>query len=257
MGLIATGIGRVTAFVIPLGVWADGRVVGGYRLCLVKWHSIWGDKFYQVYVNGKFAGATVNCEQRQIVVCVPSSFETAMRIEVFAVEPEEAGVDFSEALESYGGSGRVRICLLRSQHLPVGAMFEVYFDNGTGEIDYDNPLTVEPVSVWPCWQDKAGYGLSRFGMSDFGRDWSAGVGFGRGSFGMDEFGVDTDAIEWVSEPLEAGAYRFAVKVRDEGGNESEYVETGEVTVVPAARPAETVSVSSFDKDANQLVLSVV
>ncbi len=56
--------------------------------------------------------------------------------------------------------------------------------------------------------------------------------------------------------MQAGVYKFAIKVTDEVGNESSSSETDQVTVTPAARPAEQVSVSSFDKHTNQLVLSV-
>jgi len=57
--------------------------------------------------------------------------------------------------------------------------------------------------------------------------------------------------------MRAGVYKFAVKVTDQVGNQSGVSETSQVTVIPAARPAEQVSVSSFDKQTNQLVLSVL
>jgi hypothetical protein len=56
--------------------------------------------------------------------------------------------------------------------------------------------------------------------------------------------------------LEAGVYRFWVKIIDEKGNESETSETGDVTVIPAARPASRLSVLSFNKVTNELVLGV-
>ncbi len=99
--------------------------------------------------------------------------------------------------------------------------------------------------------------MSRFGASDFGYDSAAAVGFGKGSFGNAQFGLDADTFEWVSSPMQVGVYKFAVKITDEVGNESIASETGQVTVTPAARPAEQVSVFSFDKQTNQLVLSVL
>ena len=71
-----------------------------------------------------------------------------------------------------------------------------------------------------------------------------------------QFGLDADTFEWVSEPMQAGVYKFAIKITDEAGNQSSASETGEITVIPAARPAEQVSIRSFDKNTNQLVLSV-
>ena len=146
--------------------------------------------------------------------------------------------------------------MLRSQSLSIGATAQVYFDGGTGDIDYDNALNDSPIRIWPARQDKAGFGMSRFGDSDFGYDSAAAVGFGKGDFGRCQFGLDADTLEWISPEMQAGVFRFAVRIVDEAGNESSSSETGQVTVTPAARPAETVSISSFDEQLNQLVLGV-
>ena len=256
MAPTSSGIDKVRAFELPVGVWPDGHSITTPRATLVRWHSWWSDKLYQVYVNGRYAGTTIDSQQRQIVVHTPTSLEAPVRIEVFAVEASEADIDFSSEIDSSpDNSGRVKIIFLRGQNLPIDSTAQVYFDNGTGEIDYDDPMTDLPLRIWPAWQDKAGFGLSRFGAADFGYDSAAAVGFGKGSFGRGWFGLDADTIEWVSQPLQAGVYKFAVKVADKVGNESSS-ETGEITVTPAARPAERVSISSFDKQMNQLVLSV-
>ena len=114
MGLISSGTDKVRAFELPGGMWADGSGVGAPRIAVVRWHSFWNDKFYQVYVNGKYAGATVDSQQRQMIVQIPISLETPVRIEVFAVEAEQADTDFSDEIAlSAGQSGRVRITLLR------------------------------------------------------------------------------------------------------------------------------------------------
>jgi hypothetical protein len=98
--------------------------------------------------------------------------------------------------------------------------------------------------------------MSKFGVSDFGYDSAAAAGFGKGSFGNGQFGLDADTIEWVSPVLAAGEYRFAVRVIDDRGNASSGSETEPITVTPAARPAEKLSISSFDKQTNQLVLQI-
>ena len=257
MVLLSDGIDKVRAFELPCGVWADGSSVALPRVALVKWTSTWSDKFYQIYVNGQYAGATVDADERQMVIQVPASFEAPVRIEVFAVEADETYSDFSnEISSSIGQNGRVRITLLRSQNLPIGARVQIYFDGGSGEIDYNNPLNNSPIRVWPAWQDKAGFGMSRFGFSDFGYDSSAAVGFGKGSFGQNQFGIEADTIEWISPQMSAGVYKFGVKITDEKGNESSSTETGEITVIPAAKPVEQISVNSFDKVTNQLVLKI-
>jgi hypothetical protein len=223
----------------------------------VKWRSSLQDLFYQVYVKSQYAGGTVDSQQRQMIVPIPTSLESPVRIEVFAVETNHANVDFSsEFVWSRADGRRVRVILLRSQNLPIDATAEIYFDNGTGEIDYDNPLTDSPIEVWSAWQDKAGFAMSRFGAGDFGYDSAAAVGFGKGSFANGQFGLDADTIEWTSPPLQAGVYKFGIKVTDKAGKQSSASETEPITVTPAARPAEKLSISSFDSQTNQLVLDV-
>lgn len=259
MELISSGIEKVRAFELPAGIWADGKCVETPRVALVKWSAKanLSNKFYQVYVNGQYAGVTVDSQQRQMIVPIPTSLESAVRIEVFAVEAEQADSDFSnELVQPPTTSGRVRISLLRSQNLPSDATAEIYFDNGTGEIDYSQPLTDSPIRIWPAWQDKAGFGMGRFGVGDFGYESAAAVGFGKGSFGHGQFGLDADTIEWISQPLQAGVYKFGVKITDGAGSQSSVSETEPITVIPAARPAEQVSISSFDKQTNQLVLKI-
>lgn len=258
MALISSNIEKVRAYELPCGIWANGESVGMPRIALVKWQSSWSDKFYQVYVNGQYAGSTVNYQQRQLIVPVPTSLETPVRIEVFAVEAEQAGIDFSSEIDCpYSWSGRVRIIFVQSQSLPPDAIARIYYDNGTGTIDYNNPFSEKAIKVWPAWQNKGGFGMSRFGASDFGYGSSAALGFGKSSFGNTGFGFDDDTIEWVSPPLPAGTYKFAVKITDKFGNESSACETSQITVSPPAKPAEQLSVSSFDKQTNQLVLTIL
>lgn len=257
MALISEGISKVRAFELPAGIWSDGKDVGVPRTVLVKWQSSWADKFYQVYVNGVYAGTSDDAEQKAMVVQLPTSFFSSVCIEVFAVDAAEADGNFGgELLDSKNKSGRVRISLLREQMLAAGAKIQIYFDSGTGVIDYDKAVNSEPIEVWPSREDKGGFGMSRFGLSDFGRDWSAGVGFGKGSFGYGWFGVDADFVDWISEQFGAGVYKFAAESIDEEGNESAAVESGEVVVLPAARGAEDLSVVSFDESANKLILGV-
>jgi hypothetical protein len=255
MGLISDGIDKVRVFELPVGVWADGKIVEGPRVCLIRWRSVWTDKLHQVYVKGRFAGATIDFEQRQMVVQTPNCYEQAVRVEVFAVEPSEGDIDFGVDLErDERDGGRVKLILLRSQKLPQGARFEIYKAEGTGEVDYEQPIGGG--RVWDCRQDKAGFGMARFGEGDFGYEWAAGIGFGKAGFGAGEFGVDADTIEWVSPFLDAGVYRFGVKIVDENGNESAASETEEVTVIPAARPAAGISVLSFETGTNEMVIGV-
>jgi hypothetical protein len=257
MGLTSSGIEFVRAYELPGGIRADGRYVGAPRCALVNWRSSLAGKFYQVYVNGRYAGATNDSDQRQMVVGMPTSLGSAVRVEVFAVEADEADKDLGEQIAGFqAGNGRVRIVLLRSQGLPIDAVAEVYFDGGTGEIDYSEALSHRPIKIWPSRLDKAGFAMSRFGEGDFGYDSAGAVGFGKGSFGNGQFGLDADVIEWVSPALADGVYKFAVIITDSAGKQSASSQSGEVIVISQVRPAERLSVYSFDKVANKLVLSV-
>ncbi len=257
MGLISSGIERVRAFELAGGIWADGDSVDVPRLALVRWYSSWSDKLYQVYVNGGFAGTTVDYEQRGMVVAVPTSFSTAVRIEVFAVEPEDSVRDFSDDISLVNGPyGRVRIRFLRRQESPYRGTLQIYYNGGSGAVDYNNVISESALNIWRQWQDKGGFGLCCFGESDFGYDSSAAIGFGKGAFGRGEFGLDSEAFEWVSGVLEQGVYKFGVRVLDEAGNIGSAAESEDITVIPGARPAEEVNVVSFDKEINQLVLSI-
>ena len=257
MSLISNGIESIKAYGLPAGIHTDGRAPDAPRVAWVKWKSIWSDKFHQIYVNGRYAGTTLDSRQRQMIVPVPTSLESPIRIEAFANEAEHAGIDFSsELVQSPANSGRVRLTLLRSQTLPIGATADVYYDDSTGEIDYEHPLNNSPIQIWPTRQDKAGFGMSQFGLGDFGYDAAASVGFGKGRFGHGQFGLDADAIVWTSPVLPSGIYRFGIKVRDASGCPSLPSETGPITVTQAAKPADNLSISSFDKQTNQLVLEI-
>ena len=132
----------------------------------------------------------------------------------------------------------------------------VYSNNGAGEIDYDVSASGE-VENWRAWQDKGGWGMSVFGLSDFGFDGSAAVGFGRGVFGRGELGFDADWIRWVSGELANGLYRFGVKVADAFGNESEGVESVEVAIVRTAGGVDEIAVESYDENTDELVIDLV
>lgn len=256
MSLIADGINRVRVFDVPAGIWTNGDYFACPRAAIVDWHSDWTDKLHQVYVNGRRSGATIDVNQKQLVVHLPDSPATAVRVEVFAVEPQSAHIDFRSELSQAADTGRVKLQILRSQFLPLGATIQIYSDNGSGDIDYDNPVNNEPIQIWPSLYDKTGFGMCDFGKGDFGYDSAAAVGFGGGDFGFGQFGLDADSFEWISEPLDKGIYKFAARVIDKDGNQSDAVETEPVTVIPAARPATALTVLSFDKQTNKLVLGI-
>ena len=256
MSFVSSGIDRVRAFALAAGVRADGEAISEPQSALVKWRSDHEDKLHQVYINGELAGVTADFERRCIIVPICSSWTSAVRIEVFAVEASESNVDFSSQVQSKPQAGRVKLSWPRSMDLPFEGTAQVCSDGGSGEIDYDNPVGKEDIQLWPSWQDKMGFGLSWFGEGDFGYEGSVAVGFGKGLFGEGEFGFDADEISWESSELETGKHKFAVKVTDRFGQDSDAQETGEITVIRRATPAEGLEVGSYDKEEDRLVLSV-
>lgn len=256
MRLHRDGIENVRAIPLPEAIAAEGCGAAVAGAALVTWHSSHAGMLHQVYLNGRLAGATLDVEQRQFVVQPPTSFLSAVRVEVVAVEPQDAHLDLSDELDPPPTAERIRLVVLRSQTLPSGASLNLYFDGGAGAVDYGKPLNASPIPVWPCPQDKAGFSMARFGEGDFGSDGAACVGFGKGRFADGPFGMDADAIEWISPPLPLGRYRFGVKVLDAGGNESPAGETAAIAIAPAVRPAARLSIAAFNPQTHQLTLRV-
>ena len=256
VSLIGGGINQVRAFGLAAGVGSDGGFINTPLSVLIKWCSEHEGKLHQVYVNGKLAGVTRNWQERMLVAAIPSGDLAAVRIEVYAVEPSQSNIDFSEDMGTFDQAGRVRIEWPRYLSLPFEGCASVYSDGGQGEFDYDTVVNSESIQLWPAWQDKGGFGLSGFGRSDFGFDGSAAVGFGNGSFGYGEFGFDADLVTWESCELETGVYQFGVKVMDRFGNYSSASETEEILVIRSAKPAEVLEVDSYDQGQDELLLSV-
>lgn len=231
--MLTEGISKVRAFELATST------------AVVKWHSTYDDKLYQVYVNGKFAGRTVEPEQRQMIVPIPLSLMTAARIEVFAVEQGYSDIDYSGRQNQ---TGRAKIEFPRTDNLPMDGKADYYLE----EIKLNN----RSIRIWPDFADKGGFGLSCFGSSDFGYDGSAAVGFGKGDFGFGWFGFDADMLYWQSGQLQAGKYKFDIKITDNLGNTTDERPTQQMTIIPPATPAVKLTIKSFDKQTGKLILQV-
>ncbi len=247
--MLSEGISRVRAFALPVGVGGNGAANQLAGAAVVKWHSIYSNMLHQVYINEKFAGATIEAGQRQLIVPVPLSQKTAVRIEVFAAEPGCGDVDcLGEINSGQTQAGRVKIEFPRMDNLPLNGSAD-YFLEG-------DRLNSRSIKIQPEFVDKGGLGLSCFGMSDFGYDGSAAVGFGKGNFGFGWFGFDADMLCWQSEQFETGNYKFGIRIIDSRGNETQIIETEQITIIPPAEPAEKLEVKSFDKQNGKLVLEI-
>jgi hypothetical protein len=253
--MATSDINNLRCVFLAAGVGASGAVVNELLGCLVSWRSEHEDKFYQVYVNGCPAGVTVNVKQRKIVVPLRLLKGRANKIEIVAVDAAQKYADLSEQLKTVM-AGRLKVSMPRSMSLPYEGQMEVYSNGGADHVDYQQPITKKPIQLWASREDKGGFGLSRFGKSDFGYDSSASVGFGLGDFGSGEHGFDSNVANWESEELSTGVYKFGVKVTDHKGNNEIVLSETETVIIEEAVPAEKLTISSYDKSQNELVLGI-
>jgi len=238
-----------------VGAGTSGSAVNEPLSCLVSWRSEHEDKFYQVYVNGRLGGVAGSVKQRKMVVPLRLLKGKVNEIEVVAVDAAQKYTDISEQLKAVM-AGRLKVSVPRSISLPYEGRMEVYSNGGAGQVDYQQPITKGPIQLWASREDKSGFGLSGFGKSEFGYDGSASAGFGLGDFGGGEHGFDSNAANWESEELSTGVYKFGIEVTNHKGNSKIVSGETETVIIEEAVPADKLTVSSYDKAQNELLLSV-
>ncbi len=132
-------------------------------------------------------------------------------------------------------------------------------NGGSGDIDWETPLTARRYPLYPNGTGYLGFGLAPFGNFAFGSGHSSGsVGFGLVPFGNGPFGRATAVIEATQLVTECGDYKYGFACYDKAGN-VHVGEPEEVTVeVHTAPPKPTGLVKeSYNKTTDVLVLSVV
>ena len=255
MSLSTANIDKVRATAFPAGMLRNGEIVALPGMVLVSWSSIETDKLFQVYVNSQRAGATSHPNQRSLLVEYNHT-HTAV-IEVVSVWPGDKNTDFSDQLTGFNANDGSHVILEwpRRGILPLASKANVYWNSGSDEIDYDNPLVVQ--DIWHGAAEKWGWGLDAFGKGDFGYSGTGAIGWERGSFGLGEFGFDADKVQFQSDSLALGRYKFAVRLSDGLGN----LDEGEITTltlsidpIPASP---NVSIEGYDDESDELVLNVV
>jgi len=245
-------IEAVKAMTFPAGRLRDGTVVPMPGLIVVQWRSSETGKLFQVYVNGRLAGVTADPEQRMLLAPYDHSHPAA--IEIVAVDAAEKDVDYAGELTGFtrDDGSHVLLSWPRLGTMPLGSEARVCWNDGDGEIDYDNPIATQ--AVWGDPTEKWGYGLDGFGEVGFGYSGGA-IGFGRGAFGLGEFGFDAEMMTFESEALPLGTYCLAVRLADATGN----LDEGDVTSVELSidplPEAPILALESYDK-VEGLVLSI-
>ncbi len=242
MILIRDGISKVKA----MPCWGEGVVV--------KWKSIYTDKIYAVYVNDRLAGITEEINQKQLLVNVPFLEQTAATIEVFAVE---AGSNNETVRPEKSRQAKVEIEFTKEQALADGAKADFFYDNQSGNVNYQNRLNENDINIWQTPWEKSGFGKSKFGKSDFARDAAAAAGFGKSEFGKSGFAIEGQTFKWQSEQLPTGKYKFGIKLRDELGNEStQLTETETLTIITPAKPGGKLEITEFYKDSGKIIFTI-
>ncbi len=237
--ILSDGISNVRVFALPMGVSQNGTVNQLTGFAIVQWQSKYNLPC-QVYVNGKFGGVTTDIAQRQMIVFVPMSQQAAVRIEVYAVDLQNAHTDYSELIESEHKLSRVQIEFPKM----LDGCIDIYRE--------DEKLTNESIRIL----NLIGFGWGSLGESDFGFDGGAAVGFAKGAFGCGQFGFDAEMLCWQSKQLNTGEHSFTLKITDRHGNQTE-TQTEPITIIQQAVPAEKIAIDSFDKQANKLTLSAL
>ena len=257
MSLISSGISNVRVLKIATGIAGDGRSLVEPGSFGITWKSSNVGKLHQVYVNGELAGITSQEQEREIIVPGKANYKGNISVHVFAVDIKNVFDDFSEEINDAMTNGRVQLNFVRLASLPCLGSFNVYSNDGCGEINFAKAVNTSCIPLLASCCDKTGFGMGSFGKDDFGYGFAAALGFGMGNFGCGEFGADADVVVWQSAELNSGCYRYAVKVQNELGIESEALEAGgEIVVIAAEARAEGLSPVSFDKQTNKLVLRI-
>ena len=155
-------------------------------------------------------------------------------------------------------SARALIRWPRQQEvLPPAGTFNVYKNDGAGgEIDYDTPVNLRPISAWgPGAEGKIGFGLGKFGETAFGFD-GPGMGFGIGCFGLGYFGIGADWVTFTTPPLADGTWLFAAVGADEAENETTpATETVTLTLAGTPEPPADLAADSYTSGTDTLSLS--
>jgi len=220
------------------------RYDGGVMLRVANTNA---DKLLQCYVNGSLA-AWQSAAADRWTVTLPTA-DPCDTLFLLAVDAADARRNyFSDAFpDATANRLRVRMAETIAPFRP-GDRWRVYRgDAGDGEatiLAHDRLIR----------RGGRGVGVGyHFGYGGFGFDGFAAKGFGY-NFGYGEFGFDCEMLEWTSKPLPPGTYPVKSSIVDAAGNESTAA-TDTITLTAYARPAQSLSVSSYTKGTDTLVLS--
>lgn len=137
-----------------------------------------------------------------------------------------------------------------------GDYAQLHGNGGSGDIDWEEPLSQENFELFPNGGGIFGWGHAPWGHFRWGRAHSMRVnGWGHLPWGHFPWGHGTSVIEARYGVDECGDYKFGFACYDIEGNQHEGAPDEVTAVVHIAPPAPTGLVkNSYDKDTDILIL---
>lgn len=129
-------------------------------------------------------------------------------------------------------------------------------NNGSGDINWETPLSSEKLDLFPNGGGIFGYGHAPYGHFRYGHAHSMRVsGFGHLPYGHFPYGHGTAVIEAKHEVDSCGQYKYGLACYDEYDNRHEG-SPEEITVTVHIAPAAPTGFvkNSYDKDTDILIL---
>ncbi len=208
------------------------------------------DKVIQCYVSGRLAAWRRPVEG--LVEFTLANLTDDDLVFLLAVDDGEESTNYWPQAYSAGSQSGNRIAVQTPQWIgryEPGYLWKVYL-GGLGEASADT--LVHKQEFYPGGRFSGGWGKG-FGHGGWGWSGSDCAGWGN-TWGRGEWGYDCHMLTWTSGPLPRGTYPVRATVEDEHRNESA-AQDMLVTVTTYPRPATNLTVDSYDKNTDTLVLS--
>lgn len=236
MSYTTSGITGIVAFAY------DGALI-------VRGHNSNTDKLIQCYQSGRLV-AHQPAPAEDFHFTLPGFGECDLFF-LLAVDVDGADTDyFSDAFPTAATRGN-RIEFEAPQTIATYLPRDLWrcYRGDAGDGSADTEIHEQP--FYPGARRACGYG-AYFGTA-YGWDGADVKGYGY-NYGYGEFGFDCEMLSFTTDPLSPGVYPVKITVVDEPGNESSDA-TDTVTLNTFARPASDLTVDSYTKVTDSLVLS--
>ncbi len=207
--------------------------------------------YHQLYINGQLAQSTETADQRIFSVKDNAS---GARIAVIAVGEEYLATDFSLWLPADHGVPRwvKTVKLIQDVSAPAGTTVSLLTDHATGTID---PGPLVSAQAWPPQFSRWAWGEDAFGNGGFGYDGYLGPGIDFSAFGAGMFGFGADVITLSATLLAEGTHQLTIRTTGPDGQFTDR-QLDEFVATPPPPPPESITVTAYDNQTNQLTFEI-